>query len=184
MQATDEQLMQNYANGDISAFEVLYHQHRAALFRYILRQVSGHQATAEEIFQDVWSSVISARKQYQPTARFSTWLYTLAHNRTVDHFRRNAVRLVEPSDEDVDEISGSATGPDSQLNMDNCIELLLSLVQSLPHEQRNVFVLRQEFNHTLEEIADITSSTFEAVKSRLRYAVRKLRDPLEQEDCL
>lgn len=184
----DEQLMVNYAGGDVTSFEILYERHRAPLYRYVLRQTGNHQPTAEEIFQEVWFSVITSRKQYTVSAKFSTYLYTLAHNRAIDHFRKNAVRLVNSdnssNNNQTDELPGNEASPDKQHFIDKCIELLQKLVQALPTDQRNVFVLRQEGFHSLEEIAEITASTHETTKSRLRYAVKKLRAPLKEEDCL
>ena len=180
----DEQLMLKFASGDSRAFETLYARHKGPLYRYILRQVKRHPATAEEIFQEVWSSVIDSRKRYTPSARFTTFLYTLAHNRTMDHFRRNAVRLVDPVDCDTDSLEGNTVDPARQVSAEDCVELLQALVQTLPNDQRQVFVLRQEGQHLMEEIAEIMASTLEATKSRLRYAVKKLRIQLEEEDCL
>ncbi|MDN5937887.1 MAG: sigma-70 family RNA polymerase sigma factor, partial [Salinisphaera sp.] len=80
--------MQRYAHGDAGAFEVLYHRHKGPLYRYVLRGV-GNRATADELYQDIWLRLIQARNGYQPRARFSTWLFTLAHNRVVDHYRRS-----------------------------------------------------------------------------------------------
>jgi RNA polymerase sigma factor (sigma-70 family) len=184
MAISDEQLMLNFANGDSGAFETLYGRHKGPLYRYILRQVNLQQAAAEEIFQEVWSSVIDSRKRYTPSARFATFLYSLAHNRTMDHFRRNAVRLVDPVDCDIDSLEGSAVDPARQVSAEDCVELLQALVQTLPNDQRQVFVLRHEGVHLMEEIAEIMASTLEATKSRLRYAVKKLRNQLVQEDCL
>ena len=181
---SDEQLMSNFAAGDSRSFETLYTRHKAPLYRYILRQVNRHAATADEIFQEVWSSVIDARARYTPSAKFTTYLYTLAHNRTVDHFRRQSVRLVDPVDCDTDEVEANAVDPARQVAAEDCVELLQALVQQLPHDQRQVFVLRQEGQHLVEEIAAIMASTLEATKSRLRYAVNKLRARLIEEDCL
>jgi len=83
---SDEALMLAYAAGEAEAFEPLYARHRGPLFRFILRQVRV-QATAEELFQDVWQKVITARERYRPEAKFSTWLYQVATNRLTDHWR-------------------------------------------------------------------------------------------------
>lgn len=181
---SDEQLMIEFASGDSRAFETLYERHKGPLYRYILRQVNQHLATAEEIFQEIWSSVIDSRERYTPSARFTTFLYTLAHNRTMDHFRRNAVRLVDPVDCDTDSLEGNAVDPARKISGEDCVELMQSLVQTLPNDQRQVFVLRQEGQHLMEEIAEIMASTLEATKSRFRYAVNKLRTQLIEEDCL
>jgi len=184
VEKSDEQLMLNFAAGDNQAFEILYSRHKNPLYRYILRQVNRQSSTADEIFQETWSSVIVSRARYAPSAKFSTFLYTLAHNRTIDHFRRNAVRLVDPADCDTNNLESYTADPARQASAEDCIELLQALVQTLPNDQRQVFVLRQEGQHLVEEIAEIMASTLEATRSRLRYAVKKLRAQLVQEDCL
>src|SRR5512135_83619 len=83
----DEQLMVRYRDGDAGAFDVLYRRHKGGLFRYLLR-LSKNQGIAEELFQDVWSNIIRSRERYQPTAKFTTFLYQVAHNRMIDHIRR------------------------------------------------------------------------------------------------
>ncbi|HET7730892.1 MAG TPA: sigma-70 family RNA polymerase sigma factor, partial [Usitatibacter sp.] len=75
-----------YAGGDAAAFEALYARHKGALYRFVLRSVKA-RGEAEELFQDIWMRVIDARARYAPQAKFTTWLYTIAHNRLVDHWR-------------------------------------------------------------------------------------------------
>ncbi len=88
VEATDDtQLMTRYATGDMGAFEALYTRHKGPLYRYFLRQC-GSAETSEELFQEVWIRVIKARERYQPKARFTTYLYQIAHNCLVDHFRK------------------------------------------------------------------------------------------------
>jgi RNA polymerase sigma-70 factor (ECF subfamily) len=99
MPASDEQLMLAYAGGDAAAFEALYARHKGPLFRFVLRSVKG-QAQAEELFQEVWMRAIEARARYRPEAKFSTWLYTIAHNRLVDHWRAKGLALVSLDDEE------------------------------------------------------------------------------------
>src|SRR5512143_3186100 len=90
----DEALMQAYATGDAAAFDALYALHKGGVYRYLLRHC-GNAGTADELFQDVWMNVIRARTAYVPSARFTTWLYRIAHHRLVDHWRaRGAVELV------------------------------------------------------------------------------------------
>src|SRR6188508_1672712 len=107
MPATDEQLMLAYAGGDAAAFEALYSRHKGPLFRFVLRSVKA-PAQAEELFQEVWMRAIEARARYRPEAKFSTWLYTIAHNRLVDHWRSKGLTLVSL---DVDGDDGPAFDP-------------------------------------------------------------------------
>ena len=99
MPASDEQLMLAYAGGDAGAFEALYAKHKGPLYRFVLRSVKA-RAEAEELFQDVWLRAIEARSRYTPQAKFTTWLYTIAHNRLVDHWRALGLAVVSLDDEE------------------------------------------------------------------------------------
>ena len=84
----DSALMLRYGDGDLDAFEQLYSRHKDPVYRYLLR-LSGHAETAEDVFQEVWGKIIKARSSYRPTAKFTTFLYRVAHNCFIDHVRRN-----------------------------------------------------------------------------------------------
>jgi RNA polymerase sigma factor, sigma-70 family len=97
--SSDEQLMLAYATGDARAFDTLYARHKGGIYRYLLRQCRD-AGIAEQLFQDVWMNLIRVRASYQPSAKFTTWLYTLAHNRLIDHHRATGrVTLVSTDDE-------------------------------------------------------------------------------------
>ena len=182
---SDEELMQRYAQGDLQAFQSLYERHRGGLYRYFLRQ--SHPSVAEELFQDVWARVIQSRHRYRATAAFRTWLYTLAHNRLVDHWRREGARPAESSlaGDDCPQALAPDAGPGPQTLVDlrDCIEQLLHLVSGLPEAQRQTFLLRHEAGLSLSEIAESMSAGAETVKSRLRYAMDRLRSAMSRE-CL
>src|SRR4051812_30586796 len=97
MQAPDEELMLAYRDGNAGAFDALYARHRGALFRFVLRGVKA-RALAEELFQEIWIRVVEARHRYEAKARFTTWLYTIAHNRLVDHWRHKELAVAAPAD--------------------------------------------------------------------------------------
>jgi RNA polymerase sigma-70 factor (ECF subfamily) len=182
---SDEDLMLRYAGGDLDAFQRLYERHRGGLYRYFLRQ--SNRSVAEELFQDVWARVIQSRKRYRPKAAFKTWLYTLAHNRLVDHWRREGTRPVaqSASGNDCPEIATPDTNPGPQRLVDlrDCLEQLLQLVSGLPDVQRQTFLLRHEAGMSLAEIAAAMSTRAETAKSRLRYAMDRLRSAIAKE-CL
>ena len=182
---SDEDLMLRYAGGDADAFQTLYERHRGGLYRYFLRQ--GNQIMAEELFQDVWTRVIQSRKRYRPKAAFKTWLYTLAHNRLVDHWRRGGVRPFEYSGPDADgpemAVADASPGPPRLVDLRDCLEQLLRLVAGLPDVQRQTFLLRHEAGMTIAEIAAAMNTRAETAKSRLRYAMDRLRSAIAKE-CL
>src|SRR5919206_4230632 len=110
MEAADEELMLAYRDGNAAAFETLYARHRARLYRFVLRSVKS-RALGEELFQEIWIRVIEARSRYAPQARFTTWLYTIAHNHLVDHWRKRGLTLVALEDDDP---QGTAPDPADQ----------------------------------------------------------------------
>jgi RNA polymerase sigma-70 factor (ECF subfamily) len=175
---TDEDLMLAYGGGDMGAFETLYSRHRGPLFRFMLRQLREH-GTAEELYQDVWQKVITARQRYRPDAKFSTWLYQIAHNRLTDHWRAQAHRPATPDDAmERAEREPDPQTPERQLSAFEERRRLQLALAELPADQRETVLLRLEQELTLEEIGRITGVGRETVKSRLRYAMDKLRQRL------
>lgn len=167
-----------YRDGDAGAFDVLYERHRGGVYRYFLRQCR-NAAVAEELFQDVWMNLIRARAAYAVRAKFSTYLYRLAHNRLVDHYRQRQPAAGSDVAGDCDALESV---PDERvqpaevsLDLKEQAARLMALIAELPHEQREAFLLQQEGGLTIEEIASSTGVPPETAKSRLRYALAKLR---------
>lgn len=179
---SDEALMLAYRDGDAGAFDVLYARHRGGTYRYLLRQCR-NAALAEEMFQDVWMNLIRARSGYTVQARFTTWLYRIAHNRLMDHFRRHdhdAVSLDDDNAVAMDEpVAPRSADPAVDAEARAQAAQLLALLGRLPAEQREAFVLQQEGGMSVEEIAETTGVTRETAKSRLRYALAKLREGMQ-----
>ncbi len=172
---TDETLMQLYVAGEASAFATLYGRHKDGVWRYLLRG-SRNEALTAELSQDVWASVIKARHGYEPRARFATWLYRLAHNRLVDHWR--AERPQEELDMAAEVAAPEHHTPAARATQAEQGSRLLQALQALAPEQREAFLLQAEGGLSLEEIASTQGVGRETVKSRLRYALAKLRGEL------
>ena len=170
MEAPDEELMLAYGGGDAAAFEILYRRHRTGLFRFVLRSVKT-RAIAEELYQEVWIRAIEARARYAPKARFITWLYTIAHNLLVDHWRRTGLQLVALDEE----VSSNTPDPARQLEGRQALQRFAAALEALPAAQREAFLLHEEGGLTVAEIASATGTNEEAAKSRLRYAMAKLK---------
>jgi len=172
----DDELMRRYARGDMRAFEALYRRHKGALYRYLARQTRNSE-TADDLFQEAWSKVITSRERYEPRAQFRTFLFRIAHNCFIDHCRRAAVR---------NESSGGADGwesmlpgserdqPDTRAEQAQLTAHYRAALATLPAEQRDTFLL-YESGLSLEEVASVSAVGAETAKSRLRYAVTKLR---------
>lgn len=171
----DETLMLAYAGGDPAAFEQLYGRHRERLYRFLLGQLRD-PGLADEVFQDVWQRVVSARSGWQPDAPFATWLYRIARNRLADHWRARRHRPPAPADADerVARVPDDDTPERTLSGFEERRRLALAL-EELPDEQREVLLLRLQQELTLEQIGEITGVGRETVKSRLRYAMDKLR---------
>lgn len=183
----DEALMLAYAGGDAGAFDALYARHRGGLYRYVLRHVR-ERGVADELYQDVWMNVVRVRESYEPTAKFATWLYTLARNRIVDHWRASGrATLVSIDDDrddaprtDVEALAGARTDePETRAASNETGARIAAALAALPNEQRDAFLLQYEGGLSLAGIAAITGAGEETVKSRLRYASAKLREALK-----
>jgi RNA polymerase sigma-70 factor, ECF subfamily len=160
-----------YRGGDAGAFDTLYRRHRGTLYRFVLRALKD-RAVAEELFQEAWIRVIEARARYAPQARFTTWLYTIAHNLLVDHWRRKGLSLVQ-LDEDI--AVAAPDNPARQAEARESLRRFLQALETLPAAQREAFLLHEEAGLSVAEIACVTGAGEEAAKSRLRYAIAKLK---------
>lgn len=184
-ETADETLMQRYARGDATAFDELYRRHELKVWRFIQRSV-GNRASADELMQEVWFSVARQAPRYVRTAKFTTWLFTLARHRVID-----AHRMRRPHDS-IDETrthspqlaeqlsTSPAENPASQLQAWQEREALIGAVQRLPDEQREAFLLQAEGELSVAEIAKATGVNFETAKSRLRYARAALKTMLQE----
>jgi RNA polymerase sigma-70 factor (ECF subfamily) len=177
----DTALMMRYCDGDAAAFDTLYARHRGPLFRFLLRQI-GSQQFAEDVFQEVWSRIIRNRQGYRPTAKFTTYMYHIARNCSVDHFRRRGkLQATEHEfDDTTKEPAASTNNPLVEAQAADIRATLITALGELPDEQREAFLLHEESGMTLDEIGTVTGVGRETVKSRLRYALAKLRKCLPE----
>ena len=173
---TDEALMLAYAHGDVIAFEQLYKRHRGTLYRFLLRGLK-NRADADELFQETWSRAIGARERYRADAKFTTWLLQIAHNLVIDRFRRSRPMA---SAAETDAVFRELDAPEDEQpervlsEFEQRRKLQLAL-EDMPEDQRVAFLLRVENGMGLDEIGDITGVGRETVKSRLRYALARIR---------
>lgn len=173
----DELLMQAFQErGDMSAFNRLYQRYHSQLYRYLCNRVS-QKVDGDELFQDIWAKVIKAKYVAQSGASFRTWLYTIARNRLTDYFRQRNISLVDMSAE---EEAVDDQGPDEKMIESQGSAAILTMVKALPQQQQDVFLLKVESGLSIQEIADIYGENSETIKSRYRYAVKRLAELLEQ----
>lgn len=175
---SDEALMLAYAAGQQAAFATLYQRYKGSLLRYLLRMVK-QQAVAEDLFQECWNRLIQARQRYVANARFSSWLFQIGHRLALDWIRRDPTHKSESIDERVIEFPhGGELPPDEQLVSAEGRQRLFSAIEALPEDQRAALLLKADGELSLEEIAQIQQTGRETVKSRLRYALAKLKEAL------
>ncbi|MFT4520861.1 MAG: RNA polymerase sigma-70 factor (ECF subfamily) [Halioglobus sp.] len=167
---SDEALMQAYQRGDADAFECLYHRHKDGLFAFLYRSCP-QMAVVEELAQEAWMAVVKRAPQYEAQGHFKTWLYQIGHNRLVDFWRRkdNQHESLENTPEPVANNETESANESRQL--------LIRAIAQLPGEQRDTLLLREQ-GFSNKEIAEITGSGEETIKSRLRYARKQLREHL------
>jgi RNA polymerase sigma-70 factor (ECF subfamily) len=172
----DSALMLRYKDGDTSAFEALYRRHNDGLYRYLLR-LCRNQHTAEDLYQETWSKIVRSRSRYRPTAKFTTFLYRVAHNCFIDNIRRNKRHDAE-TNTDPDATAHPADDQAAIVDKGHARQQLERALRLLPDEQRDVFLLHEEAGLNLDAIAFVTGVPRETVKSRLRYAVKKLKSAM------
>jgi RNA polymerase sigma-70 factor, ECF subfamily len=190
---SDEDLMLAFRDGDGAAFEQLVHRHKRGLYNFLLRSVHS-QSRAEELLQEVFLRVIRAKDRYQRTARFTTWVYTIARNLCVDESRRQKFRRTVPleakrrgrSDEGgtsiLDVTPAGQTATDVASEAPTIRARVAAAIQNLPDDQREVFIMRQFGGLSFKQIGEAVGAPENTVKSRMRYALEKLRGDLRDID--
>jgi RNA polymerase sigma-70 factor, ECF subfamily len=184
----DEVLMLRFQRGDIGAFSQLVQRHKTPLFNFILRHVRLPSA-AEDLLQDVFLKVVQNSTEFKHEARFTTWVYTIARNLCIDHFRKMAHR----NHDSLDQPRSSERKPLGERTQNQHIDgnversaltrelrdQIVAAVENLPEDQREVFLLREVANLPFKEIALITDTPENTVKSRMRYALERLQSALQ-----
>ncbi|WP_255440828.1 sigma-70 family RNA polymerase sigma factor [Caenimonas sedimenti] len=181
----DEDLMLAYAGGDAAAFDVLYQRHEAGLFRFVRRLLgSAGAAQADEVFQDTWLRIVAARASFRPQgAAWRTWAFTIAHNLAMDRLRVSGREIAVDGDGSGDDpldwlmASLDRVAPSSEdlAFWRAAGAQLLHCLDALPVAQRAAFLLHHEDGASVEDLAERLKLPFETAKSRLRYALKKLR---------
>lgn len=175
--ASDTDVLLAWQQGNASAFSELYARYEAPLYRYFRRQLNN--PPADDVFQELWMRLIASARQFRAESSLKTWLYQIAHNMVIDSWRSERRHDEVKTDTDADSLPGSQHNPEQLDASREQSQALIAAVAALPFEQREAFVLKEEAGFSLEEIAQITGTSRETVKSRLRYAFGKLRSQME-----
>lgn len=179
---SDENLMALYQEGNMAAFQILLARHQKPVYNYLYRFLKNPEA-AEEAFQEVFLRLVRSRKDYKPSAKFTTWLYTLARHYCIDQLRKkrfhehssfedekSKVRGLSDSRPFREEAKAHVLTSASQLK-----ERLDGLLEELNPEQKEVFLMREVQGLPFEEISVVTNVSVNTVKSRMRYALQFLQ---------
>ena len=186
---SDEFLMHAFAGGDAAAFTRLYDRHERATWRFIRHRLGAqHEGAADDVLQETWISVARAAPRYVATARFTTWLFTVARNRVIDHQRAQSNAMLsidaplagaDPEDDGerwADRVAADASeGPQARIESREQAQAFLDALAQLPDAQREAFVLQAEGGLSIDEVASATGVGAETAKTRLRYAKARLR---------
>jgi RNA polymerase sigma-70 factor, ECF subfamily len=190
---TDEALMAAYQDGNVQAFSELVARHERALWNFVRRFV-GDGASAEDLLQEVFLRVVRSSGEWQPTAKFSTWIYTIARNLCTDHARRMSLRRASSLDgpalpdgqsdgsgpRRIDRVAGADRGGEVAVQNREMAARLERALAGLPVEQREVFLMRELQDMPFADIAVAVGASLPTVKSRMRYALERLRGALEE----
>lgn len=189
---SDEDLMLAFRDGEAAAFEELVSRHKRGLYNFLLRSVHD-RSRAEEMLQEVFLRVIRAKDRYQRTARFTTWIYTIARNLCVDESRRQRFRRTIPLEVKgrgrggdglsiLDVTEAKQVGTDAASEAPKIRERVAAAIDNLPEDQREVFIMRQFGGLSFKQIGEAVGAPENTVKSRMRYALEKLRGDLQDID--
>ena len=180
---SDRELIDAYLHGDEHAFETLYFRYRQMLYGYLNNMLHGNQAEADEVFADTWTRVIDKLPSYRDDGKFSAWLFRVAKNIFIDRIRRTRPESHSAlDDENMPELpDDNAISPDRMLNASDTGKAIMDALNRLPEEQKEVFLLREQ-ELSFRDIARIQQCSLNTALSRMRYAVKALRDFLSEFD--
>lgn len=187
-QMSDHQLIDTYLNGNEKAFELLLSRHKAKIYTSIYLFCKD-QALAEDIFQEVFIKIINTLRggRYNHEGKFLQWALRISHNLCVDYFRRDKRRPTMGPSEDFDifnVLSLTDESPEQSIMRSQVHERIRGLVDSLPHEQREVVILRHYADMSFKEIAQLTRVSINTALGRMRYALINIRRMVEEKDMV
>lgn len=185
---SDSELLEKFRQGDQSSLEVLINRYKKKLYTYIFLIVKNKDLT-DDIFQETFFKVIKSliNNQYSESGRFCAWLFRIAHNLIIDHYRRkNKYEALNKDDYDYDIIDIINFSKNNQfkhkINENYLKKNLRNLINQLPYEQREIVILRIYLGLTFKEIAELTNVSINTALGRMRYAILNLRKLIKEKN--
>lgn len=170
----DMMLIRSYIAGDERAFEMLYRRYRKQLYGYLCNLLSGNTADADEIFEETWIKVINKLPSYRDQGKFSAWLFRVARNVFIDSVRKNSRAPLSLEAEELPEVPDWSQRPERGMEEKDSLKIIEEALSELPEEQREVFLLRQQY-FSFKEISEIQVCSVNTVLGRMHYALRNLK---------
>jgi RNA polymerase sigma-70 factor (ECF subfamily) len=174
-------LIERCKAGDRDAFAELVLPYRQKLYGYLIR-MCGNKSQADDLFQEtllkVWQGIGTFRSGY----RFSSWMFTLAHHVVIDEMRKRKAQKTVYMQNVPDQVDHNNPLQDVQDTENK--KLILNVIDELPEQQRQVFLLRQHGDLTFKEIASVMDQSVNTVLSHMHYAVKKLQKTLKENNVI
>lgn len=175
---SDEELMRAVGRGDVPAFDVLYHRYSKRLLYYFYKMLGQDEEKAQDFLHDLLLKIVERPELFSPEKRFSTWVFSVAHNMCKNEYRRLSIRQTE--DIEPDDLAFDVDSIPESIDRKQFADMLALELEGLSEEHRTVFLLRYRESFSMREISDVLQCPEGTVKSRLFYAVRRLATRLKK----
>ena len=180
---SDEQLMLDFQKGDDNAVHTIFERYKSPILNFSLR-ILGNRADAEDVTSDVFLSLFGRKYNFHPEAKFSTWLYTVARNRSIDQLRKRKgmisfwMKTQDGAESKEWEMEDKNAFSQKDLEKKEAGEMVRKAIQQLPLEQKEAIVLREYQNLSYEQISQILDCSLEKVKILIFRGREQLRETL------
>ncbi|MCU7492302.1 MAG: RNA polymerase sigma factor [Bacteroidota bacterium] len=178
----EDLLIEKCRRGEEDAFRELVKIYRRQLYSYLWR-LTGDKMQAEDAFQETLIKVWKAIGKYDHRDRFSSWLFSIAHNAAMDSIRKNRARINLFQADEV-EMHSSGSNPYSECVGNELKEIMEKIIGGLPEKQRQVFLLREHGGMSFKEISEATGEPLNTVLGHMHYAVEKIKRALRKKNAI
>lgn len=175
---TDERLMELLSSGETAAFDELYKRYSKRILYYFYRMLGHSNEKAQDFLQDLFLKIIENPKRFDPKRRFSTWVFSVAHNMCKNEYRKLEVRKVMDHQSDVEVLGVPQDAQDRKADLNAFNQRLFQELELMDEDRRSAFLLRHREGFSVREISEVMQCSEGTVKSRVFYANKKLSEKL------